>query len=250
MNKVSKYQTHKIVRMHRSDLKAAEYNPRRISDRNKRKLKSRLKKHGMVNVVTFNRKTGNIVGGHQRLEALDALEGTNDYYLDVAVIEVDLKEEIEINDSLNNKNLQGEYDAELIAALKDEYDVDIANALNFDKAELTEKFRIQLDDFRDVPEVNQQIEDALNELDDADAEEKKQREAQKAIMANRQQSQDVKNARESGEYTANSDNRDYDLQIIFNTNKEKQEFLQLLDIKEDTKCILFEQFKNLLNSEQ
>lgn len=39
--------------------------------------------------LVWNRRTGILVSGHQRLKALDALEGTEDYELTVSVIDVD-----------------------------------------------------------------------------------------------------------------------------------------------------------------
>jgi hypothetical protein len=75
--------------MNRSQLKAAPYNPRILSEAAKRKLRTGLKKHGLVAPLTFNKRTGNMVGGHQRLDQLDALAGTANYELDVAVIDVD-----------------------------------------------------------------------------------------------------------------------------------------------------------------
>tara|TARA_Y100000310_G_scaffold90528_3_gene87834 strand:- start:9701 stop:10285 length:585 start_codon:yes stop_codon:yes gene_type:complete len=54
------------------ELKPAEYNPRKISDKKLALLKKTLKEYGDLSGIVFNNKTGNLVGGHQRLKALPA----------------------------------------------------------------------------------------------------------------------------------------------------------------------------------
>ena len=89
----SKYQKFTIATINRADIKNAEYNPRIMDKEAKKRLKAGLKKHGLVSTLTWNKRTGNLVGGHQRLEQLDALEKNKDYSLDVCVIDVDEAEE-------------------------------------------------------------------------------------------------------------------------------------------------------------
>jgi ParB-like nuclease domain len=99
-----------VVTMPRKELKAAPYNPRTISDAEKKKLAKGLKRHGLVSPITWNRKTGNVVGGHQRISIMDDLVGTSDYELQVAVIDVDESREKELNILLNNPQAQGDWD--------------------------------------------------------------------------------------------------------------------------------------------
>lgn len=80
-------------------------------------LNKSLKKSGLVETIIWNKRTGNVVGGHQRLSQLDALEQTQNYSLDVAVIDVDEVEEREINIKLNNPSMQGVYDADKLSKL-------------------------------------------------------------------------------------------------------------------------------------
>lgn len=56
-----------------ADLKTkfAEYNPRTITDEQLKNLKRSLKKFGDLSGVVLNVRSGNIVGGHQRLKSLD-----------------------------------------------------------------------------------------------------------------------------------------------------------------------------------
>ena len=76
--------------IHRSTIKGAPYNPRRLGEAEKRKLRAGLKKHGLIGAsLIINERTGNLVGGHQRLESLDALAKTANYDIAVTVIDVD-----------------------------------------------------------------------------------------------------------------------------------------------------------------
>lgn len=54
------------------DLRPAEYNPRKISDAQSKALKQALEVFGDLGGIIFNRRTGNLVGGHQRVKTLDA----------------------------------------------------------------------------------------------------------------------------------------------------------------------------------
>lgn len=120
----SKHQKFTIETISRSDIKNAEYNPRVMDKEAKKRLKKNLQENGLVSAITWNKRTGNIVGGHQRIEQLDALEKNKDYSLDVCVIDVDERQEAKLNVILNNTSLQGEYDLDGLALLSEEYDID------------------------------------------------------------------------------------------------------------------------------
>lgn len=115
-SKLCKYQIFTPVRVHRSQLHEAAYNPRRIDKESRKKLKASVKE-GLADAVVWNIRTGNVVGGHQRLSVLDELMKTKDYELDVLKIDVDMKTEKKLNIRLNNTNMMGEYDYGLLADL-------------------------------------------------------------------------------------------------------------------------------------
>lgn len=117
MSTVSKFQTCEIETIARDQISGAPYNPRIISDGAKKRLKKMLKKHGLVSTLVWNKRTGNLVSGHQRLDALDALEGARDYSLHVSVIDVPEREEKAINVQMNNPSMQGEWDTDALADL-------------------------------------------------------------------------------------------------------------------------------------
>ena len=97
-------------RVGRSQLRAAPYNPRVMSKHAMNLLREKLRDVGLVMPVIWNERTGNVVGGHQRLAALDALHDGPDYELDVAVVDLDEKTEREQNVFLNNIEAQGQWD--------------------------------------------------------------------------------------------------------------------------------------------
>lgn len=53
-----------------SDLRPAEYNPRKITDEKLRALKGCIEEFGDLSGFVFNRRTGNLVCGHQRLKCI------------------------------------------------------------------------------------------------------------------------------------------------------------------------------------
>lgn len=114
-----------VVEVHRSELKGAPYNPRQLTDNQKRKLKAGLKRHGLVSPPTWNRRTGLIVGGHQRISIMDSLMGTSDYTMRVAAIDVDVGREKELNILLNNSMAQGQWDIEALDSMLKDVNVDI-----------------------------------------------------------------------------------------------------------------------------
>ena len=83
--------------------------------------------------MVWNRRTGNVVGGHQRLEQLDALEAGAAYSLDVAVVDLDATKEREVNALLNNPTAMGDWDLDALAAMLRDVD---AVAAGFDAVEL------------------------------------------------------------------------------------------------------------------
>ena len=115
--KLSRFQKFDTETIHRGLLKGAPYNPRTISRSARQKLADSLKNHGLIAPLVWNRRTGHLVSGHQRLSILDALEGADDYELTVAVIDVDEREEKVLNVQVNNESMMGEWDLDLLGAL-------------------------------------------------------------------------------------------------------------------------------------
>ena len=119
---MSEYQKFKVESIHRSQIKKAAYNPRQIDEDNKKRLENGIKENGLVEPLVWNKRTGNLVSGHQRLSILDKLERSDDYELDVSVIDVDEKTEKKINVQLNNASMQGLFDFDMLGDLAQEFD--------------------------------------------------------------------------------------------------------------------------------
>ena len=75
----------KIVKKSISKLVPAKYNPRTITDEARARLEASIEKFGLVQPIVWNRRSGNVVGGHQRLAVLQEKGVT-----EVRVVEVDL----------------------------------------------------------------------------------------------------------------------------------------------------------------
>ena len=119
----SKYQKYTFETISRADIQNAEYNPRIMDKEAKKRLKKNLAENGLVSAITWNKRTGNIVGGHQRLEQLDALEKNKDYSLDVCVVDVDERTEAKLNVILNNPSTQGDWDLDKLAYITEAFEV-------------------------------------------------------------------------------------------------------------------------------
>ena len=135
---LSQFQKFTTKTVHRSELKGAPYNPRYIKAAAKAKLKETLARVGLVQPIVWNERTGNIVGGHQRISQLDALEGKSDYSLTVAVLDVDEAREKELNILLNNESVTGEWDLEKLKTILDA-EIDLINT-GLDNSDLMQMF--------------------------------------------------------------------------------------------------------------
>lgn len=107
----------------RAKIKNAPYNPRQIDRDSAQRLRKSISEHGLVDLPIWNKRTGNLVGGHQRIIQLDALEGSKDYELMVNVIDVPEREEAALNAKLNNSDLMGDWDFQKLADMADEFDL-------------------------------------------------------------------------------------------------------------------------------
>lgn len=137
--RVTEWEGYDTIVIHRSELKNAPYNPRRITEDQRARLKKGIKKLKLLAPPSWNVNTGNIVGGHQRIHIIDTLEGTKDYHLTVARVQLSETEEIEANLLLNNQEAQGDFDIEKLEQLFRRDDIDI-EATGFTPADIFRLF--------------------------------------------------------------------------------------------------------------
>lgn len=118
------------ITVKRSNINFAHYNPRTISDEARKKLKANLKRVGLLGGIVWNKTTGNIVSGHQKVSVMDEVNryenGNNDYNIKVEVVEMNEKTEKEQNLFMNNRSAQGEYDNDMLKDML--IDIDYTNA--------------------------------------------------------------------------------------------------------------------------
>lgn len=122
---LSRFQKFETQTVKRTDIKGADYNPRQIDEHAKKKLRANLKRVGLLAPLVWNKRTGNLVSGHQRLSIMDTLEGSDDYSLTLAVVDLSEKEEREQNLFFNNSSAMGKWDEEKLAEMLGDTNVEL-----------------------------------------------------------------------------------------------------------------------------
>jgi len=136
----------KIEKIKIEKLNPAEYNPRKDlkpGDPEYEKLKNSILTFGYVEPVLWNKRTGNIIGGHQRYKVLVEL---GEKEIDCVVVDMDSENEKALNIALNK--VSGDWDKDkLMLLIEDLQGVDFDVSLTgFDPAELDDLFKDSLKD--------------------------------------------------------------------------------------------------------
>ena len=105
----------KIEKIEINKLKPATYNPRQISTKQYKDLKSSVEKFGLVDPIITN-KDFTIIGGHQRYKICKELKHKE---IDCVVLDLSKEEERELNIRLNKNT--GDFDMDILA---NEFDID------------------------------------------------------------------------------------------------------------------------------
>jgi DNA modification methylase len=87
-----------IEKKHIADLTPAAYNPRKISEKELENLTRSMSTFSLVELIVWNKQTGNVVSGHQRLKVLQAYEVEE---TQVVVVDLPLAKEKALNIALN-----------------------------------------------------------------------------------------------------------------------------------------------------
>lgn len=106
----STIEQHEIATVALKLLKPAKYNPRKMTPEAKEGLAESMERFGVLQPIVWNRRTGNIVGGHRRFDVLKA-RGVKE--TDVVRVDVDETTERAMNIALNNPAIQGEFRPDL-----------------------------------------------------------------------------------------------------------------------------------------
>src|SRR4051812_46587337 len=153
----------KIARIAIGRLDPAPYNPRldlKPGDPDYERLKRSLEEFGCVEPLVWNKRSGHLVGGHQRLKVLAA---NGDTHADVSVVSLSPEREKALNIALNK--ISGGWDEAKLAQLLDELS-------------RTPGFDVELTGF-DVPDVEALL---AEHLDPHDADREESFDAEAALL--------------------------------------------------------------------
>lgn len=115
-------------------LKAAKYNPRVPMEEGSaewEKLRKSIEEFGNVEPIVWNEKTGNVVGGHQRLAVLKSLGYSK---VQCVVISVSEAEEKVLNLALNK--IKGDWDYAKLKAVLSDFDGNTVDLTGFSRDEV------------------------------------------------------------------------------------------------------------------
>lgn len=167
---LSKHQRFEVGRVWRHDLVPHPKNPRVIEPKAQKRLKAKLREVGLLDTIVWNRRTGFVLSGHQRLAVLDRLERydaatrANDYELDVASVDLAEADELSMLAFFNNPAAQGVFDLDALAEFNLELGVSF-ESMGFDALDVDlmfdgdARFSEMFADSRDVGEAKQALQE-------------------------------------------------------------------------------------------
>jgi hypothetical protein len=224
---ISQYQKFTNEIINRKQINFAYYNPRKINDTNRKKLKKLLKDEGLLESLTWNKQTGNLISGHQRLAIIDQLENNDDYDLSMNVIDVPLEKEVKYNIVLNNDAFRGEFDKTSLEEIHREFlEIDFITELGFDKLDLN---------YMDIQLENEN-------------KEKKQEYISSELQKIKENNIAYKKELSQGDSIYGEQN-DYILTIVFNNNQDKWNFCNKMNIQKTEKYIKYSKIYDISKEE-
>lgn len=161
-----------MQRMRRVELVACPYNPRIITEKQRKALTGILRRLGLLEPLTWNKRSATLISGHQRLRILDALAaGQPDFSLDISVVDLSPKQEREAIVALNNTAAMAEFEVQKLEAIfadrDPEHQVD-PEATGFTVADLYTLFGTdplksdQLERLQDLSDQARQLQEAYD----------------------------------------------------------------------------------------
>jgi len=111
-----------IRKVKTKDIKYAPYNPRKISDDMFEKLKRSIEEFGYIEPIIVNKRNMQVVGGNQRLKALNDL-GIEE--VEAVMVDLDDMKEKALNIALNK--ISGRWDYPKLKDVLEEIDVGVFN---------------------------------------------------------------------------------------------------------------------------
>ena len=239
---LSKYIKSESMELNRSAIHFADYNPRKLSDESRKILKRGIKKFGLVGGIVVNKRTGlTVVSGHQRLSVMDELQKfpDNDYRIRVDVIDVDEKQEKELNILMNNPNAQGSWDYDALARLVPDIDYKDAGLTDADLNMIGCDFLLQTEEENSLAGALEEMMQSVTEQKEAEKAARQLERAEKVAHM-----KDVKQqVKEQAQETAA--NMDAYLMLSFDTWEAKAAFCERFGYDPYQKFIKGEQFDSI-----
>lgn len=230
------------MELNRSAIHFAGYNPRKLSDESRKTLKRGIKKFGLVGGIVVNKRTGlTVVSGHQRLSVMDELQKfpDNDYRIRVDVIDVDEKQEKELNILMNNPNAQGSWDYDALARLVPDIDYKDAGLTDADLNMIGCDFLLQTEEENSLAGALEEMMQPVTEQKEAEKAARQLERAEKVAHM-----KDVKQqVKEQAQETAA--NMDAYLMLSFDTWEAKAAFCERFGYDPYQKFIKGEQFDSI-----
>lgn len=236
---LSKYIKSESVELNRSTIHFADYNPRKLSDESRKTLKRGIKKFGLVGGIVVNKRTGlTVVSGHQRLSVMDELQKfpDNDYRIRVDVIDVNEKQEKELNILMNNPNAQGTWDFDALARIVPDIDWKDAGLTDADLNMIGVDYLLQTEEENSIADALSNMMEPVIEQKEADKAAKQLERAEKVAHMKEVKQQVKENAQKTAE--------DMDAYVIlsFDTYEAKAAFCERFGYDPDMKFIKGEVF--------
>ena len=238
---LSKYIKSESIELSRSAIRFADYNPRKLSDESRKTLKRGIKKFGLVGGIVVNRRTGlTVVSGHQRLSVMDDLQKfpDNDYCIRVDVIDVDEKQEKELNILMNNPNAQGSWDFDTRAQIVPDIDWKDAGLTDADLNMIGVDYLLQTKEESSIADALSDMMAPVTEQDAADKAAKQLERATKVAHMKGVKQQVKENAQKQAE------NMDAYVMLSFDTFEAKAAFMARFGYDPDMKFVKGEVFSD------
>ena len=240
---LSKYIKSESVELNRSAIHFANYNPRKLSDESRKTLKRGIKKFGLVGGIVVNKRTGlTVVSGHQRLSVMDELQKfpDNDYRIRVDVIDVDEKQEKELNILMNNPNAQGTWDFDALAQIVPDIDWKDAGLTDADLNMIGVDYLLQT-------EEENSLANALSDMMTPVIEQKEADKAAKQLVERAEKVAHMKEVKQQVKENAQKQAEDMDAYVMlsFDTYEAKATFCERFGYDPDMKFIKGEQFDSI-----
>lgn len=141
-----------IQEMNINDITPADYNPRIALNENDdeyKKIKNSIEEFGYVDPIIWNKRTGNIVGGHQRYTVLKDLGHEK---VDVSVVDMSEQDEMALNIALNK--VEGDWDKDKLKEVIADLEQDKLMFTGFDDDEIDSLMNdVDIEDFFESEET-------------------------------------------------------------------------------------------------